>query len=46
MNELPPKSPSWGTLREDPEILKPTASGGWGGKRATRNPVEALREML
>jgi len=43
MNDLPPKSPNWGTLGEEPGISKPPASGGWGYKEAARYPVEALR---
>jgi hypothetical protein len=32
MSDLPPKSPKWGTLGEEPGISKPPASGGWGVK--------------
>jgi hypothetical protein len=34
MNEIPPKSPIWGTLREDPKNLKaPRIGERWvGGK--------------
>jgi len=31
-------TPNWGTLRDDPGILKPPASGGGGGKGINRKP--------